>query len=55
VQDAVTNKVLMLGFMNDQALQQTQSWVGCTQSYKQRLEKGKKAVFSFIKEIANRL
>jgi len=25
VQDAVTNKVLMLGFMNDQALQQTQS------------------------------
>ena len=55
VQDAVTNKVLMLGFMNDQALQQTQS-LGKVTFYsrsKQRLwTKGEESGhFLYVKEI----
>jgi len=55
VQDAVTNKVLMLGFMNDQALQQTQS-LGKVTFYsrsKQRLwTKGEESGhFLLLKEI----
>jgi|SRR5436190_3026389 len=55
VQDAVTNKILMLGFMNDQALQQTQS-LGKVTFYsrsKQRLwTKGEESGhFLYVKEI----